>query len=160
MSSRPELPPFSVRRADWDRDRGALRHIRTLVFIEEQAVPKDLEWDSDDADAVHLLAVDSAVRPIGTARLLATGQIGRMAVLPRWRNRGVGSALLREILDIALGPDRPAPFLNAQISALPFYHHLGFEPVGEQFEEAGIPHRRMALSVGPHDWKRHRLNRR
>lgn len=146
MSSYAEPAPFSVRRVDWEHDQGALRHIRTLVFIEEQAVPKDLEWDCEDADAVHLLAVDSAAQPIGTVRLLATGQIGRMAVLPRWRNRGVGSALLREILNIALRPGRPPPFLNAQISALPFYLNLGFEPVGEQFEEAAIPHRRMALS--------------
>lgn len=146
LSSRPEPPAFSVRRANWDRDRGALRNIRTLVFVQEQAVPKDLEWDSDDAQAEHLLAVDAAFQPIGTARLLATGQIGRMAVLPLWRNRGVGSALLREMLDIARGPGRPAPFLNAQTSALRFYLRMGFEPVGEQFEEAGIPHRKMTLS--------------
>ncbi len=143
MSLRPEPNPFSVRLADWERDHRALRQVRTLVFIEEQSVPEDLEWDRDDADAVHLLAVDAASWPIGTARLIATGQIGRMAVLPEWRNRGVGSTLLREILDIAREPGRPAPFLNAQVSALHFYLGMGFEQMGERFEEAGIPHQRM-----------------
>jgi len=147
MSSHAEPPAFSVRRARWDTDRSALRSVRTLVFVQEQAVPQDLEWDSDDVNAVHLLAVDAENLPIGTARLLATGQIGRMAVVPFWRNQGVGSALLRKTIEIAREPGRPAPFLNAQISALRFYLRRGFEPVGEQFEEAGIPHRQMILGA-------------
>lgn len=148
MNSSPDPEQFSVRRADWVKDRDALRSVRTLVFIEEQAVPKDLEWDDEDAVAEHLLAVEATGRPIGTARLLPSAQIGRMAVLPQWRNRGVGSALLREILKMALSPNRPAPFLNAQISSAAFYLKMGFEPVGEQFDEAGIPHQRMRLSAG------------
>lgn len=149
MTSRPEAETFSVRRADWIKDRNALGNVRTLVFIEEQGVPKNLEWDDADAHAVHLLAEDASSRPIGTARLLVTGQIGRMAVLPQWRKRGVGSALLCEILEIACEPGRPIPFLNAQVSALPFYLRRGFESMGEQFDEAGIPHRRMILGTPP-----------
>ena len=149
MQSYPEGPRFSIRRSDWKRDRDALRRIRTIVFIEEQDVPKEMEWDCSDADAVHLLAIDTTMEPIGTARLLATGQIGRMAVLRQWRNGGVGTALLSEILRIAREPGRPAPFLNAQVSALPFYLRMGFKPVGEPFEEAGILHRRMIPRAAP-----------
>lgn len=145
MGSHPETDGFQLRRADWVGDGDALRFVRTRVFVEEQAVPADLEWDKDDASAIHLLAVDAASRPIGTARLVDTGQIGRMAVLPQWRYRGVGSALLIEILKIAEKSGCRAPFLNAQVSALPFYLRTGFKPVGAQFDEAGIPHRRMIL---------------
>lgn len=145
MSLGPETRTFHLRRADWVRDGDALRQVRTRVFVEEQAVPSELEWDDDDARAIHLLAEDDASSPIGTARFMETGQIGRMAVLPEWRGRKVGSALLREALSIARASDYPAPFLNAQISALRFYQRMGFEPVGEQFDEAGIPHRRMML---------------
>ncbi|MEA3275604.1 MAG: GNAT family N-acetyltransferase [Pseudomonadota bacterium] len=145
MSSRPDESGFFVRLASWDRDRDALSGVRIRVFVEEQGVPESLEWDREDARAVHLLAVDAVSRPIGTARLLDTGQIGRMAVLPDWRNRGVGRALLRGILEIAQQRAVPQPFLNAQTSALPFYRRMGFVPVGEEFEEAGIPHRKMIL---------------
>jgi predicted GNAT family N-acyltransferase len=141
-SSRRE---FSVRRADWSRDADALRSVRTRVFVDEQAVPEALEWDGADERAVHLLAVDAESRPIGTTRLLASGQIGRMAVLPAWRRRGVGSALLRETLLAARKTGLPPPFLNAQTSALSFYARMGFVPVGAQFAEAGIPHRRMVF---------------
>ena len=145
MNSPPDVARFRIRRAEWPRDRDALRRVRSRVFIEEQGVPAALEWDADDENAVHLLAEDSLSDPIGTARLLSTGQIGRMAVLERWRGRGVGSALLREILSIALADGRPRPFLNAQTSALPFYRRAGFLPVGPEFLEAGIPHQKMNL---------------
>lgn len=130
-------------RADWGRDRETLRAVRHAVFVQEQQVPEDLEWDGEDQDAVHLLARDGAGRPVGTARLLPSGQTGRMAVLSPWRRHGVGSGLLRAILSIAREPGRPTPFLNAQVAAIGFYHRLGFVPVGPEFDEAGIPHRRM-----------------
>jgi len=141
-----EKSSFSVRRADWSRDREALRAIRERVFVAEQSVPAELEWDGEDECAIHLIAVDEAGRAIGTARLLPTGQIGRMAVLPAWRRRGVGSALLQGALVIAREPGRPAPFLNAQSAVLDFYQRHGFLPEGGEFMEAGIPHRRMVLA--------------
>ena len=85
--------------------------------------------------------------PIGTGRLMPDGHIGRMAVLRSWRGMGVGSALLTRLLDVAraLGMYRVA--LNAQIQALPFYLHHGFQPEGEEFLEAGIRHRRMGRDL-------------
>ena len=146
MSSRTESPAFTIRRADWGTDREALRSVRLAVFVREQGVPEELEWDSDDAGAVHLLGLSAEGAPIATARLLPSGQIGRMAVLPQWRGRGVGTALLREVLRLAIARGEPLPFLNAQVSALSFYERQCLVGVGEVFEEAGIPHRRMVLA--------------
>jgi predicted GNAT family N-acyltransferase len=135
-----------ILRADWSQHRNVLAGIRLAVFVREQGVPEELEWDDADAQALHLLAlVDPDATPVGTARLLPTGQIGRMAVLPEWRGRGIGTALLHELLTIAGQGQYPKPFLNAQVSALSFYLQAGFVPTGDIFEEAGIPHRRMEL---------------
>jgi predicted GNAT family N-acyltransferase len=148
MSSPTDPPGFAVRQASWARDRAALSLVRTLVFVDEQGVPEPLEWDGADPDALHLLAEDALGRPIGTARLLPSGQIGRLAVLRQWRGLGVGSALLGAALERAAAPGRPPPFLHAQTAALGFYGRHGFAPRGEVFEEAGIPHRAMVYEAG------------
>jgi len=109
-------------------------------------VPRELEWDTRDAEAIHVLAEDAAGRPLGTARLLATGQIGRMAVLADWRSRGIGRGMLRMLLQLARKERLPPPWLNAQTTAVGFYRRAGFVEQGEQFLEAGIPHCRMALA--------------
>ena len=140
---------FSVVVADWPRDRSALSEIRRKVFIEEQGVPEALEWDDGDSQALHLLALDRNDRPIGTARLLPSGQIGRMAVLKSWRRRGVGSALLTALFEAARAGDYPPLFLNAQLTALCFYERQGFNAEGDVFLDAGIPHRRMSMELRP-----------
>ncbi len=137
---------FHVRRAFWIKDGRGLCLIRERVFVQEQEVPLELEWDGQDESAVHLIAEDAEGRPIGTARLLQDGQIGRMAVLPNWRKRGVGGALLRELLGLTAQDPDLHPFLNAQTSALGFYQANGFVVEGEEFVEAGIPHLRMHRS--------------
>jgi predicted GNAT family N-acyltransferase len=142
MSFDPRQTP-SVRLADWEADQEALRAIRTRVFVEEQGVPAELEWDGADTHARHLLATSPTGAAMGTARVLPNGQIGRMAVLPDWRRRGVGSTLLGEALALALEPGLPRPFVHAQISVLAFYARHGFVAEGKEFFEAGIPHRLM-----------------
>jgi predicted GNAT family N-acyltransferase len=137
---------FTVRRTDWSSDQTALRAVRLAVFVHEQQVPEALEWDGFDDEAVHLIAESEDGRPIGTARLLTSGQIGRMAVLPDWRARGIGTRLLIELLRIATDAGYPTPFMHAQTAAARFYRALGFETAGEVFEEAGILHQRMVLN--------------
>lgn len=149
MSSRTDGSSFGVRQAHWDRDRDALSQVRVRVFVEEQGVPLELEWDDADALAGHLLAFDPDQRPIGTTRVLPSGQIGRMAVLPEWRGHGVGTALLQEALRLAQALGSPTPFLHAQTSALHFYHRHGFRAQGPEFWEAGIRHRLMVYRKGP-----------
>lgn len=136
---------FTIREAIWPADRALLRQVREPVFVEEQGVPLEMEWDDDDILAYHLIALDSAQRPIGTARLLGNGQIGRMGVLPEWRRRGVGAALLSQLLQRAEANGQGKLFLHAQTEAEGFYAKAGFTPVGKVFYEADIPHRKMVL---------------
>ncbi len=138
-------PAYTIRDADWDDDRLALKHVRRVVFMQEQGVPEALEWDEWDASARHFLAEDDGGHPIATARLLPDGHIGRMAVLEFWRRRGVGTALMRHVLAAARDAGFPAVELAAQIHALRFYERFGFESFGNEFMDAGIPHRNMRL---------------
>jgi predicted GNAT family N-acyltransferase len=135
---------LEIRPADWQRDEPVLAEIRRRVFIEEQAVPADLEWDGEDAAAQHWLAVLDDT-PVGTVRLLRDGHIGRMAVLGRARGQGVGTVLLRAVLEQARRNDWREVYLHAQTHALSFYERLGFLASGPEFIDAGIPHRTMRL---------------
>lgn len=134
---------FRIRLADWESDQPVLRAIREQVFVNEQSVPPAMEWDEFDSVSRHVLA-EAEGRTIGTGRLLPDGHIGRMAVLPEWRAQGVGSALLKILLDLARDAGHERAMLNAQVRALPFYRRFGFEPEGGEYLEAGIPH--VALS--------------
>ena len=138
---------FRVRLADWEREREAMRAIRTPVFIQEQQVPQDIEWDDKDPLCVHALVLDADGTPIGTGRLAPDGKIGRMAVLPEWRRRGVGAAILEFLLACARERGHKVCYMNAQISALDFYQQHGFEAYDEEFMEAGIPHRSMKRTL-------------
>ncbi|MCQ4268168.1 GNAT family N-acetyltransferase [Pseudomonas stutzeri] len=130
---------IQVRIADWQKDNADLRRIREAVFIAEQAVPPEQEWDADDVEAVHFLALEDGYA-IGTARLLADGQIGRVAVLRDWRGMNVGDALMRAVIAEAERRGLREQKLTAQVHATRFYERLGFEVVSEEFLEAGIPH--------------------
>ncbi len=130
---------ITVRLADWHKDNADIRRIREAVFIAEQNVPAELEWDSDDNDAIHFLAVEGDYA-IGTARLLLDGQIGRVSVLKDWRGLKVGDALMQAAIVEAQGRDLSQQMLTAQVHATAFYERLGFRVVSEEFLEAGIPH--------------------
>lgn len=136
---------FTIKKVNWQDHQQDLSAIRTEVFIKEQHVPVDLEWDGLDYEAIHVLVLDSDNHPIGTGRLLSTGQIGRMAVLQPWRRQGVGSAILDCLLEAAREHAVTPVFLNAQVSAIAFYQRHGFTAEGDVFDDAGIPHRRMIL---------------
>lgn len=136
---------------DWAAYRDRLRRIRRIVFIDEQKVPESLEWDGLDDDACHFLAIDSAGRDLGCARLLPTGQIGRMAVLASERGKGIGERLLQTAVKRAEGLGMNAAFLHAQTHAIGFYERGGFTATGDEYLEAGIPHRNMTrlLAIAP-----------
>lgn len=143
-------PPFHVEPADYGAALDDLRHVREAVFVQEQQVPRELEWDALDPQCLHVLARDADGAPIGTARLTPERRIGRMAVLPAWRGRGVGDALLRALLDEARTRHWPAVSLHAQASAEAFYARHGFLPEGGRFTEAGIEHQGMRRTLaGP-----------
>lgn len=142
-----EIRNFDVREASWQTDRNALSNIRKLVFIVEQDVPQEEEWDGRDEESWHWIATDQDGRAIGTARLLPEGQIGRMAVLKEWRGTGVGAALLEMAVEKARHLGFEKVFLHAQTHALKFYEKSGFVADGDEFEDAGIPHFNMTRSL-------------
>ncbi len=134
---------YHVRIVNWEAEASILRSIRTTVFIHEQHVPVDLEWDEFDATSMHLLVFNMHGKPVGTARLLPDGYIGRMAVLKEWRGKGYGSAMLKRILKELKNRHMQKAMLNAQANAVNFYERFGFQVSGEVFVEAGIPHVKM-----------------
>ena len=135
---------------DWERGGPELYRVRHEVFVREQQVPEELEQDDRDPLSHHVLARDAQGRPVATGRLLPDGHIGRLAVLAPWRGRGLGRRVLLKLLLLARERNMERVELNAQFQALDFYRELGFEPFGEEFMEAGIRHRAMALSLaGP-----------
>jgi predicted GNAT family N-acyltransferase len=138
---------FAVVDADYGRDLAALRAVREPVFVHEQQVPIELEWDDLDPLSEHVLAVDDAGTAIGTGRLTPARKIGRMAVLPAWRGRGVGAALLVRLVARARQLGYRQVALNAQVDAIGFYARYGFVAYGERFEEAGIQHQSMRLDL-------------
>lgn len=140
-----ELADASVTRANWASDAAAMARIRRAVFIEEQEVPEYMEWEAIDPHCDWFVARVGG-QTVGVARLTAEGRIGRMAVLPAWRGKGLGSALLRAALARARELGRTQVVLSAQVRAMPFYLRFGFKAEGPEYMDAGIPHRKMLLS--------------
>ncbi len=139
--------PYTIKRVTWQNAETELRILREFVFIGEQQVPPKLEWDGKDENCVHILAQDEKGRGIGTARMTAEGQIGRMAVLRTWRHRGVGSDMLTALLTIARARQLARVQLDSQTHAVDFYLRHNFIAQGETFMDAGIPHQHMTLSL-------------
>lgn len=142
---------FRVEPADYTVDFADLRAVREPVFVVEQQVPIEEEWDDLDPQCRHVIARDAANRPIGTGRLTPERKIGRMAVLAEWRGKGVGDALMEALMDEARALGWPEISLNSQTHAMPFYARHGFEAFGDEFMEAGIPHRKMRKALGSPD---------
>lgn len=140
---------FLIEIADFEHDLADLRAVREPVFVQEQQVPIELEWDELDPRSRHVLARDIDGTPVGTGRLTPEHKIGRMAVLRGWRGRGVGDALLATLVDLARTLGYPQVELHAQVSALGFYEKFGFIAFGEEYDEAGIRHRSMRLPLTP-----------
>jgi predicted GNAT family N-acyltransferase len=137
---------LEVRRTE---DLDACLALRRTVFVDEQKVPEELEVDGLDDEAVHLLATVDG-RPVGTARLFAkgdTGKIGRVCVLREARGAGVGVALIRAAVEELRGLGLRRAKLGSQVQAIPFYEKLGFAAEGPVYDDAGIPHRDMVLAL-------------
>src|SRR2546423_7941263 len=142
-------PTFTSSILAWDKALPLARPVRERVFVAEQKVPLELEWDEWDERSAHAVARDINGQAIGTARLLPDGRIGRMAVLGEWRRRGVGAALLEALLQQARKRSMRHITLHAQTHAAGFYRRFGFSERGEEFSEAGIPHVEMTLELPP-----------
>ena len=140
MSTTRGAGRLEVRLGSWDELGEEARRIRVEVFVAEQRVPLELEFDALDALCVHALASQPGGAVVGTARLLPDGHIGRVAVTRQARGQGVGGVLLLRLMAAARQRGHREVELLAQASAQPFYERFGFIVVGPQFDDAGIPH--------------------
>lgn len=137
--------PFTVHLISWHDGEPLLRGIREKVFMQEQGVPAELEWDGLDDACLHALALSANGEAIGCGRITPEGHIGRVAVLPEWRRKNIGSAILELLVDYARTQHYRFVELNAQLAAVPLYQKFGFEVQGDVFIDANIPHRKMIL---------------
>lgn len=132
-----------IRLAQLPDEMSAIVAVRQAVFQVEQGVDPDLEFDGLDADSDHLLAYING-EAIGTTRIRyldsTTAKIERVAVLAPFRSKGIGKAMMEAVLQVLVTKNIPVVKLHAQIHVRDFYTRLGFEPVGNPFDEAGIPH--------------------
>ncbi len=132
--------------------------IRDKVFIDEQGVSPELEHDGKDVEAIFALAFEEGEdfkKPVSTGRLLFLGdefKIGRIATLKEYRGKGYGDFVVRMLIDKAFTMGAKEIFVDAQLHAVDFYKKIGFRPVGDVFEEAGIMHQKMV--VEPHTCSR------
>lgn len=124
----------------WSEMRTLALPVRLTVFVQEQAVPLELECDEFDEQALHALVTDRQGRAIATGRLLADGRIGRLAVLAERRATGVGKRVLQALIDRAHVQGMARLHLHARVDAQPFYEKFGFSARGPVFDEAGSPH--------------------
>lgn len=141
--------PFTVSLVSWHDGEPLLRAVREAVFIVEQGVPAELEWDGLDEACRHALALSHQGDAIGCGRILADGHIGRIAVLPPWRKQKVGTAIMEALLDDARAHGYKQVEVDAQTYAVPFYHRFDFVEDGEVFIDAGLPHIKMHLKLLP-----------
>ena len=125
---------------DWESVRDDAQRLRTEVFVREQGVPIELEWDESDEVSIHAVVYGEDNQPIATGRLLPDGHIGRMAVQKALRGTGIGRFILTSLLHEAQRLGHTRLVLHAQTYAVGFYLRHGFQPEDSEFMEAGIPH--------------------
>ena len=144
-------PVLECRLGAWNELSADAAKVRTAVFVEEQNIPREDEWDEADHSAVHVVAYNRLGQAVGTGRLLqgspGVAKIGRMAVHRVLRGTGVGQQMLTALMDAARERGDHTVRLSAQRTAEGFYGRMGFAPVGDPYDEVGIPHIEMAIRL-------------
>jgi len=145
-------PAWLTQSGSWDELGEQAAAVRRAVFINEQGIAEADEWDADDARAIHVVVCNLSGWPAATGRLILSDEpgearIGRMAVQRCARGVGLGRRVLEALIACARAQGRPRLSLHAQCSAQPLYEAAGFAPVGAVFDEVGIPHQKMLLTL-------------
>lgn len=143
---KPPLTNVKITQVSWREAENYLREVRQVVFVEEQAVAPDFEWDELDASAIHLLALFDN-QPVACLRIIDYHKIGRMAVLKEWRGLGLGNALLLEAIKICKVHGSKSMHLSAQTHAIKFYRKAGFKVTSVEYCDVHIPHVDMQLDL-------------
>ncbi|EHU2376443.1 GNAT family N-acetyltransferase [Acinetobacter baumannii] len=137
---------YKVIAGDWEQLEKGAKYIREQVFIQEQGIEPEDEWDDFDSIAMHFM-VYGKEQPIATARLLPQHSVGRVAVLMPYRKQGIGKILMQHIIEYARQHKLPYLKLSAQTYVTAFYEALGFKVQGEVYQDCGIPHIDMTLTL-------------
>ena len=140
------MSQIQIEQGDWTSLQQAAMSIREQVFIQEQHIAAEDEWDAQDAVSIHFIVRDHG-EAIATARLLTDNSIGRVAVLAAYRGQGIGRILMQHIIQYAQQEQRALVKLSAQVHAIAFYASLGFAVEGEEYLDCGIPHIDMRMSL-------------
>lgn len=137
---------YRIKQGHWDQLQQDAKLIRTQVFICEQGITEANEWDDQDVISQHFVIYDQD-QPIATARLLENNSVGRVAVLKTYRGQGLGQMIMLEIISYAQKQRRSVLTLSSQVHAISFYEKLGFTVQGNSYDECGIPHIEMTMSL-------------
>ncbi|ENU25570.1 GNAT family N-acetyltransferase [Acinetobacter modestus] len=137
---------YRIKQGHWDQLQQDAKLIRTQVFICEQGITEADEWDDQDLISQHFVIYDQD-QPIATARLLENNSVGRVAVLKAYRGQGLGQMIMLEIISYAQKQRRSVLTLSSQVHAISFYEKLGFIVQGNSYDECGIPHIEMTMSL-------------
>ncbi|NIE97362.1 GNAT family N-acetyltransferase [Acinetobacter sp. Tr-809] len=137
---------YQIKQGNWDQLQHDAKLIRILVFIQEQGIAEADEWDEQDAISQHFVIYDQD-QPIATARLLQNNSVGRVAVLKAYRGQGLGQMIMLDIIAFAKQQGRAFLHLSSQVHAMSFYQQLGFVVQGDEYDECGIPHIEMIMSM-------------
>lgn len=139
---------FEIQSGSWNELEHEAKLIRKTVFIQEQNIPEDEEWDTQDAISLHFVVYDKNKNTaIATARLLDNNSIGRVAVLKEYRGTGIGRLLMLDVIQHAKSENREFLKLSSQVHAIQFYEGLGFNTHGTEYLDCNIPHIDMILKI-------------
>jgi len=137
---------YRIKQGRWKQFQQDAKLIRTQVFICEQGITEANEWDDQDVISQHFVIYDQD-QPIATARLLENNSVGRVAVLKAYRGQGLGQMIMLEIISYAQKQCRSVLTLFSQVHAISFYEKLGFTVQGNSYDECGISHIEMTMSL-------------
>ena len=140
------MPSDSIKifETTWNQSSKEISEVRYNVFVIEQSVPSEIEMDGKDSDCIHFLALEKS-KPIGAARLQKYGKIERVSVLREYRSKGIGTAIMKRVIESAMDLNVEKIYLHSQMDSKIFYQRLGFIELGQIFFEANIPHIEMIL---------------
>lgn len=139
---------FSISRVSWEQAAPLLKTVREKVFICEWRIPKHIEFDKKDRFAFHLLVCDDKTQePVATGRILATGEISRIAVLMSYRKHQVDHLVVQGLVAIANELNLDEVFIYSPLENVDYYRRFNFCPEGAVFMEAGMPRQRMSCRL-------------
>lgn len=139
---------YSVSRVQWEYAAPLLKNVRERVFVCEHRIPKTIEFDRKDKNAIHMLVCDDkSQEPVATGRILPTGEISRIAVLSQHREKRLDQIVIQGLIKIAHELGLEEVFIFSPLEAVDYFIKQEFCPVGSVFMEAGLPKQKMTCTL-------------